>query len=152
MEDLEKYVEAYKRRIEHPFFTEGATERLIKEYETHGKLVIGFDFDNTIFDIHNNGGNYSDIIRLLQDCKKLGFILCLYTAESRGYWLQWKIDYCKHFGIEPDHVNKSPLLPGTDKPFFNILLDDRAGLESAYITLKETVEYANSKSDQRREE
>lgn len=151
MEDLEKYVEAYKRQIKHPFFTNGAVERLIKEYETHNKLVVGFDFDNTIFDIHNNGGNYSDVISLLQECKKLGFILCLYTAESRGYWLQWKVDYCKHFGIEPDFINDSPLLQGTKKPFFNILLDDRAGLESAYITLKQVVKYANSKLGEPRE-
>lgn len=150
--DIEKYIEAYKKRINHPFFNAGATERLIKEYETHGKLVVGFDFDNTIFDVHNNGCNYSDVINLLRECKRLGFVLCLYTAELREDWLKWKIGYCKHFGIEPDYVNESPLLPGTKKPFFNILLDDRAGLESAYITLKEVVEYANSKSNKCREE
>lgn len=152
MSDIEKYIEAYKKRINHPFFNAGAIERLIEEYETHSKLVVGFDFDNTIFDVHNNGCNYSDVIKLLKDCKKLGFILCLYTAELREDWLKWKIDYCKHFGIEPDYVNESPLLPGTKKPFFNILLDDRAGLESAYTILKTVVDYANSKSDQHREE
>lgn len=144
--NLERYVQCYKKRIEHPFFHTGAVERLKKEYETHGKLVVGFDFDNTIFDVHNNGGNYSEIITLLQQCKKLGFTLCLYTAELREDWLKWKVDYCKHFGIEPDYVNESPLLPGTKKPFFNILLDDRAGLESAYQTLKQVVEYANKSS------
>lgn len=135
----------------HPFCNDGSISRLVKEYETHGKLVVGFDFDNTIFDAHNNGGNHSSIIKLLQECKKLGFILCLYTAELREDWLKWKVDYCKHFGIEPDYVNESPLLPGIKKPFFNILLDDRAGLESAYQTLKQVVEYANSKSSQPRE-
>lgn len=51
-------------------------------------------------------------ITLLQKCKKLGFVLCLYTAESREDWLKWKVDYCKHFGIEPSYVNASPLLGG----------------------------------------
>lgn len=138
--------------FEHPFNSTGCLTRLVKEYETHGKLVVGFDFDNTIFDVHNNGGNYSEIILLLQQCKKLGFILCLYTAELREDWLKWKVDYCKHFGITPDYVNESPLLPGTKKPFFNILLDDRAGLESAFQTLKQVVIYANSKLNQSREE
>lgn len=151
MSGIEKYIEAYKRRINHPFFNTGATERLIKEYETHGKLVVGFDFDNTIFDIHNNGCNYSDVINLLRECKKLGFLLCLYTAEPDEDWLEWKVQYCGHFGIEPDYINDSPLLPGTKKPFFNILLDDRAGLESAYIILKDIVDYANSKSSECRE-
>ena len=135
----------------HPFCDDGCITRLVKEYETHGKLVVGFYFDNTIFDVHNNGGNYSMVIGLLKKCKELGFILCLYTAELREDWLKWKIDYCKHFGIEPDYVNESPLLPGTKKPFFNILLDDRAGLESAYLILKHVVDYANSKSIECRE-
>ena len=113
---------------------------------------MGFDFDNTIFDIHNNGGNYSDVINLLRECKKLGFILCLYTAELREDWLKWKVQYCGHFGIEPDYINESPLLQGTKKPFFNILLDDRAGLESAYETLKTVIDYANSKSNKQGEE
>lgn len=126
----------------HSLNTEGAIKRLKAEYETHGKLVVGFDFDNTIFDVHNKGVNCSEIIELLQECKKLGFTLCLYTAELREDWLQWKVNYCNHFGINPEYVNESPLLPGTKKPFFNILLDDRAGLESAYLTLKEVVEYA----------
>ena len=133
--------------MDHPFTNNNCIARLKEEYRTHGKLVVGFDFDNTIFDCHNKGGNYSDMISLLQECKKLGFVLCLYTAELREEWLKWKIDYCKHFGIEPDYVNESPLLSGTKKPFFSILLDDRAGLESAYIIIKTVVEYANSKSN-----
>lgn len=135
-----------------PFDTRGCINRLIKEFNTHGKLVVGFDFDNTIFDCHNTGGNYGNVISLLQKCKALGFTLCLYTAELRPEWLEWKKKYCEHFGITPDYVNESPLLPGTSKPFFSILLDDRAGLESAYYTLKEVVEYAESKSMQSGEE
>lgn len=134
--------------MEHPFDEFNCKQRLYREYETYSNLVVGFDFDNTIFDVHNNGGNYSEIISLLQQCKKLGFILCLYTSELREDRLKWKIDYCKHFRIEPNYVNESPLLPGTKKPFFNILLDDRAGLESAYNNLKSVVDYANSKSSQ----
>lgn len=137
----------FSRRLEkHPFRDSGCIDRLKHEYNTHGNLVVGFDFDNTIFDIHNNGGDYSEVIKLLQECKTLGFTLCLYTAELQEEWLKWKMDYCKHFGIEPDYVNESPLLSGTKKPFFNILLDDRAGLESAYNILRQVVDYANSKS------
>lgn len=127
----------------HPFDTNNCKIRLRNEYDKHKKLVVGFDFDNTIFDCHNNGGNYSQVIELLKRCKALGFILCLYTAEARDERLKWKIEYCKHFGIDPDYTNNSPLLGGkTDKPFFNILLDDRAGLESAFYTLLDVVNYA----------
>lgn len=130
----------------HPFDTRNCIERLKREYETYGNLVIGFDFDNTIFDCHGTGGNYSNVLNLLRRCKALGFILCLYTAELRPEWLEWKIKYCEHYGIKPHHINSSPLLMGTEKPFFSILLDDRAGLESAYYTLKTVVDYAEAKS------
>lgn len=136
----------------HPYCDLGCIERLKKELDTHGKLVIGFDFDNTIFDVHNGGGNYKEVIDILQRCKKHGWILCLYTAELREDWLQWKVGFCKHFGIEPDYVNESPLLKETKKPFFNLLLDDRAGLQSAYIILKNVLDYADSKSNQQGEE
>lgn len=136
----------------HPYEFRGCYNRLCQEFDTHKKLVIGFDFDNTIFDVHNKGGNYSQVIDILQECKKLGWTLCLYTAELREDWLKWKVDYCKHFGIEPDYVNESPLLKGTKKPFFNLLLDDRAGLEGAYFLLKQVVDYAKSKLNKQREE
>ena len=38
--------------LAHPFATTGAIARLKEELDTYGKLVIGFDFDNTIFDFH----------------------------------------------------------------------------------------------------
>lgn len=136
----------------HPFCYSGSFGRLCQELDAHKKLVIGFDFDNTIFDVHNRGGDYSQVISVLQKCKKLGWILCLYTAELREDWLKWKVDYCKHFGIEPDYVNESPLIKGTKKPFFNLLLDDRAGLEEAYTLLIKVIDYADSKSNQQGEE
>ena len=136
----------------HPFRYSGSFDRLCQELDTHKKLVIGFDFDNTIFDVHNKGGDYSQVISVLQRCKELGWTLCLYTAELREDWLKWKVDYCKHFGIEPDYVNESPLIKGTKKPFFNLLLDDRAGLEEAYTLLIKVIDYADSKSNQQGEE
>lgn len=130
----------------HPFSTKNCIERLKKEYDTHGNLVVGFDFDNTIFDCHGNGGNYKSVLDLLKQCKALGLTLCLYTAELREDWLDWKIKYCEHYGIKPDYVNESPLIPGTKKPFFSILLDDRAGLESAYQTLSSVIRYIQYES------
>lgn len=136
----------------HPYCHIGSFSRLCKELKVHKKLVIGFDFDNTIFDTHNRGGDYSQIINALQKCKKLGWTLCLYTAELREDWLEWKVNYCRHFGIEPDYINESPLLNGTKKPFFNLLLDDRAGLEEAFTLLTQILSYANSESNQQEKE
>lgn len=39
---------------------------------------------------------------------------------------------------------------GTKKPFFSILLDDRAGLQSAYYILNNVLNYASPKPNQER--
>lgn len=113
--------------------------RLIEEYEKYHNLIIGFDFDNTICGLNNE--SISKVIPLLQECKKLGFTLCLYTISTSEEWLAWKVKYCEYFGISPDYINDSPVLRGNRKPFFNILLDDRAGLNEACINLKNVVNY-----------
>lgn len=128
----------------HPYNQGYCESRLISEIEKYGKLVIGFDFDNTIFDYHNKGGDFSQVIELLQECKELGYTLCLYTLESDPKRLDWKIEYCRHFKIEPDYINHSPILAGTSKPFFNILLDDRAGLEESYKTLRRVINHVKT--------
>ena len=119
----------------HPFNDKGAINRLLEDYRKYENLVIGFDFDNTIFDYYNNGGDYSEVINLLKACKILGFTLCLYSIGR----LDWKYKECSKLGITPDYINESPIKIEEDKdskkPFFNILLDDRAGLESSYNIL-----------------
>ena len=129
---------------DHPFNDWSCITRLKEEYDKYKSLVIGFDFDNTVFDYYNKGGNYCRIINLLKECKDLGFTLCLWTLELREDWLDWKIKYCEHFGFKPDYINDSPILQGAKKPFFNLLLDDRAGLESALTILKNVVDYAKA--------
>ena len=113
--------------------------RLIGEYEKYHNLIIGFDFDNTICGLDNE--SISKVILLLQECKKLGFTLCLYTISASDEWLEWKVKYCEYFGISPNYVNDSPVLRGNRKPFFNILLDDRAGLNEACACLETVVNY-----------
>lgn len=129
----------------HPYCDDGCITRLIDEYCKYKSLVIGFDFDNTVFDYHNNGQCYAQVIDILKQCKDLGFTLCLYTLETREEWLEWKVKYCEHFGFKPDYINDSPILQGAKKPFFNLLLDDRAGLQSAFSILRRVVEYAKTK-------
>lgn len=124
----------------HPYTISRATNRLIDEYRKYkGKLVIAFDFDNTIFDYHNNGGDYSSVISLLKDCSDLGFIMVLFTSNEDKKKLDWMVEYCTHFGIRVDYINESPIMK-TRKPYYNILLDDRAGLEECYTILSKLVD------------
>ena len=137
--------------MKHPFNNEGATKRLLEEYKKYKTLIVGFDFDNTVFDYHENGGDYSEVIELLKECKELNFNLCLYTIEDR---IDWKYKTCCRLGIKPDYINESPIRfdCGGFKPYFNILLDDRAGLESAYNSLKTVINYAKTEFNKKRSE
>ena len=36
--------------------------RLYKEYKQYGSLVIAYDFDNTVYDFHQKGNTYWNVI------------------------------------------------------------------------------------------
>ena len=117
-----------------------AINRLKKEYLQHKKLIIGFDFDNTIYDYHKENLELTPIINLLKRCSKLKFIMCLYTIDNNLYF---KRTYTRMLGINIDCVNTSPVILGNGKPYFNILLDDRAGLSASYNILLTTLNELN---------
>ena len=102
------------------------------------------DFDNTIFDYHNNGGDYSEVIHLLNRCYKLGFYLVLFTCEENLIELQTKQKQTAEIlGLDENfklYINESPIFTKSRKPYYNILLDDRAGLEESYEILKYVVD------------
>ena len=118
-----------------------AIERLHKELKKYGKLYIAFDFDNTIFDYHNEGEDHSKVINLLKRCSEMGHTLILFTATSNEERLTFMKLYCKHFGIKVTYINENPEISDSSKHYYNILLDDRAGLEESYqILFKVTLE------------
>ena len=131
----------------HPFTTERCVQRLITEYNKHKNLIIAFDFEKTVFDYHKEGNQYEydDVIDLLKYCYDLGMTLVLYTCEENIDKIKWKINWCKEYmGFTPHYVNKSPVLKQSyknGKIYYNILLDDRAGLNEAYSTLINVVSY-----------
>lgn len=128
------------RKFTHPYNKDFTIERLRTKYRLHKSLIVGYDFDHTIFDYDGIGGDFSCVIDLLRECSELGFTMCLYTAEHSQRRIQEKIEYCKELGLNVDYVNESPALAGTKKPYFNILLDDTAGLEEAFHILATIVD------------
>ena len=127
----------------HPYYTDGAYERLITEYLKYDTLYIAFDFDNTIWDYDtykdkyedNHNAVHWDIVELLKGAKKIGMKLILWTSCPDKESEDIKASLCTKWGIEPDYINWSPLSPGATKPHFNLLLDDRAGLEASVSML-----------------
>lgn len=129
-------------KYKHPFLNQQNTKaRLLEECMKYNGLIVAFDFDNTIFDTHNNGYDLSEVIKLLRECCKLeGFTMVLFTVEFEQEKLEKKKKYCEEIGIRVDYINESPILTGAKKPYYNILLDDRAGLLEAFDNLRFVVE------------
>lgn len=119
-------------------------ERLQKDYLVHKSLFVAFDYDNTVFDYHNQGINYDSVIELLRVCKSLGFTLILFTGNEGEQLEVIKKDLVAR-NIPFDLINENPLMK-TRKPYYNVLLDDRAGLYESYNNLKKlTDEIRNNK-------
>lgn len=133
----------------HPMTQDKLVSRLWDKYNQHGNIIVGFDFDNTIFDYHNEGGDYSCVIDLLKECSELGFVMCLWTTEPNKEKIDWKVKYSQNLGIKVDYINESPstIFKDCKKPYFNILLDDNSGLESAYYSLSRFVRELKEKND-----
>lgn len=109
---------------------EESLQRLITEYHKYNSLFIAFDFDNTVFDFHKVGDTFTKVGDLLRNLKSIGCKLILFTGqENESLSEAWK--YCVDNGYEPDFINCNPLMD-TRKPYYNLLLDDRAGLKEAY--------------------
>lgn len=109
--------------------------RLQEEYNKYETLYIAFDFDNTVFDYHQKGDTFPKVEELLKKCKEEGLKLILFTANEQDK-LNSAIDFCTKRGYAPDYINESPIMD-TRKPFYNLLLDDRAGLGEAINLLTE---------------
>ena len=129
-----------------PYFNDSTcTNRLLTEYKKYGKLVVALDFDDTIYDFHKKGYEYPRVIELIKQCQELGFYIVIFTgSEPEKYPLI--MEYCNSIGIKPCKINENafPMPIGNNgKIYYNILLDDRAGLWSAFSHLQDVVQQIN---------
>ena len=115
-------------------------QRLLEEYIRYGSLVVGFDFDQTVYDPYNQGDKHDMVIQLLKDLKSIGCKLICWTATSNP---TFAVEFLDKNQIPFDGINTEGIeLPWKcRKPFFSSLLDDRAGLLQAYNDLREVCDY-----------
>ena len=123
---------------------EKSYQRLKKEFLEHGKLIIAYDFDSTVFDYHNTGYSYEMVRDLIRKWKDHAyFIVFTSSEEDRFEEIAQKLNA---LNIPYDSINDdAPFIPFKGrKVYYNILLDDRAGLSQTYEELtrlyKEEVE------------
>ena len=111
-------------------------QRLVKEWVKHNSLIIAYDYDNTVFDFHNAGYEFDFVIHLLREAKQYNakFIVYSCSPDSRHDEMR---EYLNSKDIPFDTINENiiELHGGSGKLFYNILLDDRAGLKTACSVL-----------------
>jgi hypothetical protein len=114
--------------------------RLVSEWIKYGKIIIAYDFDDTVYDFHNKGRKYDDVINLLKQCKSLGAYFIVFTSCNENDYDKIR-NYLAENEIPFDKINENlNFVKFTGrKVYYNILLDDRAGLSSSYKCLLQTI-------------
>lgn len=122
---------------------ENCAQRLIREYTLHGSLAIAYDFDNTVHDYHKQGHDYTEMVELLRELKAINCVLIVFTAAED---LGRVSEFLTVHDIPFDLINENPsFYPGTArKIYYNVLLDDRAGLRSAFIQCRALLDHVRS--------
>ena len=123
-------------------------KRLYQEWKQHGKIIIGVDFDDTLypwkFKSPEDAEKFERTIQLLKVAHATGAYIVIFTAcdENRYEEIQ---NYCEKVRLPIDCINKTPFdIPEgygkNGKIYANLFLDDRAGLNEA-LEMLETVMY-----------
>jgi hypothetical protein len=130
-----------KTLISDPYFdTQRCVDRLYQWYKQHNTLIVAFDYDDTLYDFHKVGFKYTKIVKILKECEILGFTLIIFTAHTTEKECEdIKKIVNKKFKLHVKYVNCSPVMPTTKKPYFNLLLDDKAGLGQTYNILSQVI-------------
>lgn len=114
-------------------------ERLKREYLKHGSIIVAYDFDNTIYDFHDQGLNMQGTIDTLRKAYALGMDMFCFTANSDHKLISLNISKLLKIPVDNQKINCSTLdyMFLGRKPYYSILLDDRAGLDSSLRTLNQ---------------
>lgn len=115
--------------------TENSYNRLKKEFLSHGKLIIAYDFDSTVFNYHNNNASYEMVKNLIRNYKDYAYFIVFTSSLPERYDEIKK--YLEEENIPFNSINEdAPFISFTGrKVYYNILLDDRAGLHQTYNEL-----------------
>lgn len=111
--------------------------KLINQYESHGRLIIAYDFDDTVKPFWcSSCEDVKSVLRLAKE--KLNAYFIVYTANEN-------IDMIKKYLVQEelpfDSINENaPFITCKGgKLFYNIFLDDKAGLGETVKALNDLI-------------
>jgi hypothetical protein len=122
-------------------------DKLLQVFKEHNNIIIAVDFDDTIYDWKSKGYSCDYVLDLVKRCQKeLNAKVILFTCRADSY-LEFAVKYCEEKGLALHGINENPdYLPTKSKPYFNVMLDDKASLDDTCATL-ETLLYGLSKTE-----
>lgn len=127
--------------VSDPYMDRGAVvARLVDEWKKYGSLIVAVDYDNTIYDLHGKGYAFDRVVNVIRSSKARGAKIVIFTCCGEEKYSEIRA-YLDSREIPFDAINED-LLPqpfGGRKIFYNVLLDDRAGLECAVRALATSI-------------
>lgn len=121
-------------------YQEEVIKRLKDEKRKYGSLIVAVDFDETLYDYHNRGDVFPRLISLVRKLHFKGHKIIIWTANGD---LEHVKSQLKKHSIPYDKINEnivdlSKKFDNTEsrKIYYNILLDDRAGLSECVEILE----------------
>ena len=117
--------------MRHPYVNHATcVARLLEWHQRNGSIIVAYDFDNTVFDYHAKGHDYSEVMDLIRQVKEVGAYLIVFTGNQDTDFLK---KYLAQHNLPYDSINEQApyITTSARKIYFNLLLDDAAGLASA---------------------
>lgn len=110
--------------------------KLVEQYQKTNQLIVAYDFDDTVSPLHSSGCYYAaSVIRKAKEV--LNAYCIVYTCNDNYIDI---VEYLDKNNIPFDAINKNaPFINFGGrgcKIYYNILLDDKAGLHQAIEDLE----------------
>lgn len=99
-----------------------ALNKLKTQFYKYGRLIIAFDFDDTVHPTWVTEKDVAPVVDILLEAYSRGHILYCCTANGNTEYIKTYLESLGLPAIVPD-------VEVGNKPYFNILIDDKAGLE-----------------------
>ena len=118
---------------------ENCYQRLEDEFKKYGKLIFCVDFDDTLYDFHNVGRTYGDVMALLKVWEDYSEVV-IFTGNGEDKYPMIE-NYLAAYGIKYKGINcDSSIDVNARKTYANVYIDDRGGLPLVYEHLQRLIE------------
>lgn len=136
----------------HPIFSEEYVfQDLVSTYNKHGRIIVAYDFDNTVYTKKPELKEFCNAVcRLLKDCSKYpnDITMVCFTCRTGEELVNTVIPFLEENNITHDIINRQVNgLPDdmystlSCKVLYNIFLDDHCGILFTYKVLNQFVQW-----------